>query len=123
MTTLTKANEWNTLNLGVRTFNALLSTDMVTIGDLTAKTADELLATKGVGPSAVDEISEALKIEGFTLHGDEQFRLDAIDADNNDASLGEFVGETFNTFNDAVSAADYLNEIHDGRCVVQVVAA
>lgn len=60
-------NEWNTLELGVRTMNALASTSLRTIGDITAKTAAELLAIKGIGQSAVDDIVYALGDKGLAL--------------------------------------------------------
>ena len=66
-TTGIKTNEWNTLELGVRTMNALANTNLQTIGDLTAMTAAELRTYKGLGPSAVDDIVYALGDKGLAL--------------------------------------------------------
>ncbi len=53
------------LRIPIRIEKSLISAGVTKIGDLAAKTEDDLLALEGVGPKAVSEIRERLEQAGF----------------------------------------------------------
>lgn len=56
-----------TLDLSVRTQNALEEANIRTVGGLVRKKKDDILALDGIGPKGVDEIEEVLKGMGIAL--------------------------------------------------------
>lgn len=55
------------LNLSVRSYNSLRREGIHTVGDLAAKTREELLAIDHIGPASVEEIRQKLADLGMTL--------------------------------------------------------
>jgi carbon monoxide dehydrogenase subunit G len=55
------------LNLPVRAFNSLRREGLHTVADLTARTADQLLAIDGIGPASVEDIRQKLADRGLAL--------------------------------------------------------
>jgi uncharacterized protein len=55
------------LNLSLRSYNSLRREGIHTVGDLTAKTREELLAIDYIGPASVEEIRQKLADLGLTL--------------------------------------------------------
>jgi DNA-directed RNA polymerase subunit alpha len=56
-----------TLDLTVRTMNALTEANIRTVGGLVRKRKDDILALDGIGPKGVDEIVDILKALGVAL--------------------------------------------------------
>jgi len=61
------ANPIETLNLSVRSYNSLRREGIHTVGNLAAKTPEELLAIDHIGPASVEEIRQKLADQGLTL--------------------------------------------------------
>jgi carbon monoxide dehydrogenase subunit G len=55
------------LNLSVRSYNSLRREGIHTVGDLAAKTREDLLAIDHIGPASVEEIRQKLADLGMTL--------------------------------------------------------
>jgi uncharacterized protein len=55
------------LNLSLRSYNSLRREGIETVGDLAAKTREELLAIDHIGPASVEEIRQKLADRGLTL--------------------------------------------------------
>jgi uncharacterized protein len=55
------------LNLSLRSYNSLRREGIHTVGDLAAKTREELLAIDHIGPASVEEIRQKLADLGMTL--------------------------------------------------------
>jgi uncharacterized protein len=55
------------LNLPLRTYNSLRREGIHTVGDLTARTPEDLLAIENIGPVSVDEIRRKLAERGLAL--------------------------------------------------------
>jgi carbon monoxide dehydrogenase subunit G len=55
------------LNLSLRSYNSLRREGIETVGDLAAKTREELLAIDQIGPASVEEIRQKLADQGLTL--------------------------------------------------------
>ncbi len=55
------------LNLPLRSYNSLRREGIHTLGDLAAKTRDDLLAIDKIGPASVEEIRQKLAHRGLTL--------------------------------------------------------
>jgi carbon monoxide dehydrogenase subunit G len=55
------------LNLSLRSSNSLRREGIETVGDLAAKTREELLAIDHIGPASVEEIRQKLADQGLTL--------------------------------------------------------
>jgi carbon monoxide dehydrogenase subunit G len=55
------------LNLPVRAYNGLRRAGVATVGDLAAKTPQELLDIDNIGPASVEEIRQRLADRGLTL--------------------------------------------------------
>jgi carbon monoxide dehydrogenase subunit G/predicted flap endonuclease-1-like 5' DNA nuclease len=55
------------LNLSLRSYNSLSREGIHTVGDLAAKTREELLAIDHIGPASVEEIRQKLADQGLTL--------------------------------------------------------
>jgi DNA-directed RNA polymerase subunit alpha len=59
------------LELGVRSYNCLKRVGIETIGDLTSKSENELVAIPNFGRKSIEEVREALAQHGLTLKGEE----------------------------------------------------
>jgi DNA-directed RNA polymerase subunit alpha len=59
------------LELGVRSYNCLKRVGIETIGDLTSKTENELVAIPNFGRKSIEEVRGALQAHGLTLRGEE----------------------------------------------------
>src|SRR6187200_732648 len=59
------------LELGVRSYNCLKRVGIETIGDLTSKSENELVAIPNFGRKSIEEVRSALGAHGLTLKGDE----------------------------------------------------
>jgi carbon monoxide dehydrogenase subunit G len=59
------------LNLTIRAWNSLRRDGIQTLGDLAARTPDQLLAIGNIGPASVAEISSRLADRGLALAGSE----------------------------------------------------
>jgi DNA-directed RNA polymerase subunit alpha len=59
------------LELGVRSYNCLKRVGIETIGDLTSKSENELVAIPNFGRKSIEEVREALASHGLTLKGEE----------------------------------------------------
>lgn len=59
------------LELGVRSYNCLKRVGIETIGDLTSKSEDELVAIPNFGRKSIEEVRAALGQHGLTLKGEE----------------------------------------------------
>jgi DNA-directed RNA polymerase subunit alpha len=59
------------LELGVRSYNCLKRVGIETIGDLVAKTEQELAAIPNFGKKSIEEVRETLATHGLKLRGDE----------------------------------------------------
>ena len=59
------------LELGVRSYNCLKRVGIETIGDLIAKSEQELAAIPNFGKKSVEEVKETLDAHGLKLRGDE----------------------------------------------------
>ena len=59
------------LELGVRSYNCLKRVGIETIGDLIAKSEQELAAISNFGKKSVEEVKETLDAHGLKLRGDE----------------------------------------------------
>ena len=59
------------LELGVRSYNCLKRVGIETIGDLVAKSENELAAIPNFGKKSIEEVKETLASQGLTLRGDE----------------------------------------------------
>ena len=59
------------LELGVRSYNCLKRVGIETIGDLTSKSENELVAIPNFGRKSIEEVREALATHGLTLKGEE----------------------------------------------------
>jgi DNA-directed RNA polymerase alpha subunit len=57
------------LDLSRRSFTCLVTAGLSTVGDLTAKTADDLLAIPGFGPGCLKEVETMLAHHGRRLKG------------------------------------------------------
>jgi uncharacterized protein len=55
------------LNLSLRSYNSLRREGINTVGDLAARTREELLAIDHIGPASVEEIRQKLADQGVTL--------------------------------------------------------
>jgi carbon monoxide dehydrogenase subunit G len=55
------------MNLSLRSYNSLSREGIHTVGDLAAKTREELLAIDHIGPASVEEIRQKLADQGLTL--------------------------------------------------------
>ena len=55
------------LNLSVRSFNCLKRAGIYTVGDLTARTLDDMYKVRNLGRNSLDEITEKLKTLGLTF--------------------------------------------------------
>jgi len=55
------------LNLPLRSYNSLRREGIHTVGDLTARTPEDLLAIENIGPASVDEIKRRLAERGLAL--------------------------------------------------------
>jgi uncharacterized protein len=55
------------LNLSLRSYNSLSREGIHTVGDLAARTREELLAIDHIGPASVEEIRQKLADQGLTL--------------------------------------------------------
>jgi hypothetical protein len=55
------------LNLSLRAYNSLRREGIHTVGDLAAKTREDLLAIDHIGPASVEEIRQKLADRGLTL--------------------------------------------------------
>jgi carbon monoxide dehydrogenase subunit G len=55
------------LNLSIRSYNSLRREGIHTLGDLAAKTRDDLLGIDQIGPASVDEIRQRLADHGLAL--------------------------------------------------------
>jgi len=58
------------LELGVRSYNCLKRAGIQTVGDLIAKTEDELAAIPNFGKKSIDEVQETLLARGLSLRQD-----------------------------------------------------
>jgi DNA-directed RNA polymerase subunit alpha len=58
------------LELGVRSYNCLKRAGIQTVGDLIAKTEDELAAIPNFGKKSIDEVQETLQARGLSLRQD-----------------------------------------------------
>ncbi len=58
------------LNLSVRARKCLVKLGINTLGDLTRRTGDELLACKNFGVTSLNEVREKLALEGLKLRGE-----------------------------------------------------
>jgi DNA-directed RNA polymerase subunit alpha len=59
------------LELGVRSYNCLKRVGIETIGDLVAKSENELAAIPNFGKKSIEEVKETLGAQGLNLRGDE----------------------------------------------------
>ena len=59
------------LELGVRSYNCLKRVGIETIGDLTSKSENELVAIPNFGRKSIEEVRAALGAHGLTLKGEE----------------------------------------------------
>src|SRR6187431_3450367 len=59
------------LELGVRSYNCLKRVGIETIGDLTSKSENELVAIPNFGRKSIEEVRSALGAHGLTLKGEE----------------------------------------------------
>src|SRR6059036_359436 len=59
------------LELGVRSYNCLKRVGIETIGDLTSKSENELVAIPNFGRKSIEEVRGALAAHGLTLKGEE----------------------------------------------------
>ena len=59
------------LELGVRSYNCLKRVGIETIGDLTSKSENELVAIPNFGRKSIEEVRSALFSHGLTLKGEE----------------------------------------------------
>src|ERR671934_105343 len=59
------------LELGVRSYNCLKPVGIETIGDLTSKSENELVAIPNFGRKSIEEVRGALAAHGLTLKGEE----------------------------------------------------
>jgi DNA-directed RNA polymerase subunit alpha len=59
------------LELGVRSYNCLKRVGIETIGDLTSKSENELVAIPNFGRKSIEEVREALATHGLTLKGED----------------------------------------------------
>ena len=59
------------LELGVRSYNCLKRVGIETIGDLTSKSENELVAIPNFGRKSIEEVREALAQHGLMLKGEE----------------------------------------------------
>ena len=59
------------LELGVRSYNCLKRVGIETIGDLTSKSENELVAIPNFGRKSIEEVRSALAAHGLTLKGEE----------------------------------------------------
>ncbi|HWQ23672.1 MAG TPA: DNA-directed RNA polymerase subunit alpha [Gaiellaceae bacterium] len=59
------------LELGVRSYNCLKRVGIETIGDLTSKSENELVAIPNFGRKSIEEVRAALAQHGLTLKGEE----------------------------------------------------
>jgi DNA-directed RNA polymerase subunit alpha len=59
------------LELGVRSYNCLKRVGIETIGDLVAKSEDELAAIPNFGKKSIEEVKETLQTHGLGLRGDD----------------------------------------------------
>jgi len=59
------------LELGVRSYNCLKRVGIETIGDLTSKSENELVAIPNFGRKSIEEVRAALGTHGLTLKGEE----------------------------------------------------
>ena len=59
------------LELGVRSYNCLKRVGIETIGDLTSKSENELVAIPNFGRKSIEEVRETLAAHGLTLKGEE----------------------------------------------------
>ena len=59
------------LELGVRSYNCLKRVGIETIGDLTSKSENELVAIPNFGRKSIEEVREALGTHGLTLKGED----------------------------------------------------
>ena len=55
------------LNLPLRSYNSLRREGIATVGDLTARSPEDLLAIENIGPASVEEIKRKLADQGLTL--------------------------------------------------------
>ncbi len=55
------------LNLPLRSYNSLRREGIATVGDLTARSPEDLLAIENIGPASVEEIKRKLVDQGLTL--------------------------------------------------------
>jgi uncharacterized protein len=55
------------LNLPLRSYNSLRREGIATLGDLTARSPEDLLAIENIGPASVEEIKRKLADQGLTL--------------------------------------------------------
>jgi uncharacterized protein len=55
------------LNLPLRSYNSLRREGIATVGDLTARSPEDLLAIENIGPASVEEIKRKLAGQGLTL--------------------------------------------------------
>ena len=59
------------LELGVRSYNCLKRVGIETIGDLTSKSENELVAIPNFGRKSIEEVRASLSAHGLTLKGEE----------------------------------------------------
>ena len=59
------------LELGVRSYNCLKRVGIETIGDLTSKSENELVAIPNFGRKSIEEVRSALGAHGLTLKGED----------------------------------------------------
>jgi len=59
------------LELGVRSYNCLKRVGIETIGDLTSKSENELVAIPNFGRKSIEEVRAALSTHGLTLKGED----------------------------------------------------
>jgi carbon monoxide dehydrogenase subunit G len=76
------------LNLPIRAWNSLRRDGIQTLGDLAARTPDQLLAIGNIGPASVAEISSRLADRGLALAGSEAQAPGAGSAAGPDTSAG-----------------------------------
>jgi carbon monoxide dehydrogenase subunit G len=55
------------LNLSIRSYNSLVREGIHTVGDLAARTREQLLAIENIGPASVEEIRQKLADRGLAL--------------------------------------------------------